>query len=79
MVERAKPAEAITGELPSALDPPSGCRFRTRCPLAQARCAEEEPPLRPFGDDHLAACHFPLQPVMPGPAELAAAADPAAG
>jgi oligopeptide/dipeptide ABC transporter ATP-binding protein len=79
VVERAKPAEAITGELPSALDPPSGCRFRTRCPLAQARCAEEEPPLRPFGDDHLAACHFPLQPVMPGPAELAAAADPAAG
>ena len=78
VVERAKPAEAITGELPSALDPPSGCRFRTRCPLAQARCAEEEPPLRPFGDDHLAACHFPLQPVMTGPAQLAAA-DPAAG
>jgi peptide/nickel transport system ATP-binding protein len=78
VVEQAKPAEAIKGELPSALDPPSGCRFRTRCPIAQAQCAEEEPPLRPFGDDHLAACHFPLQPLIPVP-RLAATADPAAG
>jgi peptide/nickel transport system ATP-binding protein len=51
----------VRGELPSAITPPSGCRFRTRCPLAQDICAEEEPPLRPFGPDHLAACHFPLQ------------------
>ncbi|MGH3398793.1 MAG: dipeptide ABC transporter ATP-binding protein [Streptosporangiaceae bacterium] len=79
VIEQAKPAEVITGELPSALDPPSGCRFRTRCPLARAQCAEEEPLLRPFGDDHLAACHFPLQPVIPAPAQLAATADPAAG
>jgi peptide/nickel transport system ATP-binding protein len=58
--ERAKTEAGIRGELPSAIDPPSGCRFRTRCPLAQARCAEEEPQLRSFGPGHEAACHFPL-------------------
>ena len=51
----------ISGELPSAIMPPSGCRFRTRCPQAQDICAAEEPPLLSFGGDHLAACHFPLQ------------------
>jgi len=57
----------ITGELPSAVTPPSGCRFRTRCPFVQEICAMEEPPLRPFGDRHLAACHFPLQtPITQG-------------
>ncbi|MGH2877187.1 MAG: dipeptide ABC transporter ATP-binding protein, partial [Solirubrobacteraceae bacterium] len=60
-VERAKTDVGIRGELPSPVDPPSGCRFRTRCPLAQARCAEEEPLLRPFGPTHQAACHFPLR------------------
>jgi peptide/nickel transport system ATP-binding protein len=50
----------VHGELPSAINPPSGCRFRTRCPLAQEICAAEEPPLRPFGPGHRAACHFPL-------------------
>ncbi|HTU29735.1 MAG TPA: ABC transporter ATP-binding protein [Solirubrobacteraceae bacterium] len=60
--ERAKRAKAVMrGELPSPIDPPSGCRFRTRCPLAQERCAEETPPLRSFGGQHVAACHFPLQ------------------
>jgi peptide/nickel transport system ATP-binding protein len=54
-------AAAVKGELPSAISPPSGCRFRTRCPFARERCAEEEPLLRPFGDGHRAACHFPLQ------------------
>jgi len=74
--ERAKVHEGVTGELPSAISPPSGCRFRTRCPFAQDRCAEEEPLLRPFGPDHLAACHFPL--ITPAP-ELTVAAPAAAG
>ena len=59
-VERAKGDRGIEGELPSPLDPPSGCRFRTRCPLAQRRCGEEAPTLRNFGRRHWAACHFPL-------------------
>jgi peptide/nickel transport system ATP-binding protein len=67
--EQAKERKGVVGELPSAINPPSGCRFRTRCPLAQDICAEQEPPLRPFtAAGHLAACHFPLRepdPVAP--------------
>jgi peptide/nickel transport system ATP-binding protein len=59
---RDREEQGVAGELPSAIDPPSGCRFRTRCPRAQDICAEQEPPLRPFtGSAHLAACHFPLR------------------
>ncbi|MBB3112493.1 peptide/nickel transport system ATP-binding protein [Paenibacillus phyllosphaerae] len=50
----------IKGEIPSPANPPSGCRFHTRCPLATAKCKEEQPELRQLGADHLAACHYPL-------------------
>ncbi len=48
----------LTGDLPSPANPPSGCRFHTRCPLAVERCRLEAPPLRPTGPAHWTACHF---------------------
>jgi peptide/nickel transport system ATP-binding protein len=56
-----KPAESVAvGEPPSPIAPPSGCRFRTRCPRADQRCASEIPELRPVGPGQYAACHHPL-------------------
>jgi peptide/nickel transport system ATP-binding protein len=67
--------KAVAGgrEIPSAINPPSGCRFRTRCPRALARCAQEEPEVRQVGDGHYVACHFPVD----GPMDLTSAPAPA--
>jgi oligopeptide/dipeptide ABC transporter ATP-binding protein len=60
VVERRRERVILQGDVASPINPPSGCRFRTRCPRAQTHCAEEEPPLEAFGAEHLAACFYPL-------------------
>jgi peptide/nickel transport system ATP-binding protein len=54
--------QILEGELPSAIDPPTGCRFNTRCPAATDQCRTEEPLLRAIGNEHFVACHHPVMP-----------------
>jgi oligopeptide/dipeptide ABC transporter ATP-binding protein len=56
---RARVRPLVVGEPPNPINPPSGCRFRTRCPRAVELCAQVEPPLTEYANGHLAACHFP--------------------
>jgi peptide/nickel transport system ATP-binding protein len=58
--EAPRTTAALTGEPPSPINPPSGCRFRTRCPRAETRCAEEVPEMRELAPGHQVACHFPI-------------------
>jgi peptide/nickel transport system ATP-binding protein len=68
-MERAGvPNEVGSGEMPSPVNPPSGCRFRTRCPIATQRCAAEEPLMREVAPRRFAACHHPM---LDGPAATA--------
>jgi oligopeptide/dipeptide ABC transporter ATP-binding protein len=52
----------LTGDVPSPINPPSGCRFHTRCPFAFERCRVEEPVLRAVGPGHNSACHLTHEP-----------------
>ena len=67
---RARERRVVSGEPPNPIQPPSGCRFHTRCPRATEVCTEAEPPLAEYAGGHLAACHHPLNV---SPAEIAAA------
>jgi peptide/nickel transport system ATP-binding protein len=64
----------LTGDVPSPINPPSGCRFHTRCPFAFDRCKVEEPVLRPVGPGHNSACHLTHAPGAPIEAPMVVAA-----
>ncbi len=58
VLEKRRKRVVLTGDIPSPVNPPSGCRFHTRCPVAFDRCVTEEPPLREYEPGHFAACHW---------------------
>jgi oligopeptide/dipeptide ABC transporter ATP-binding protein len=66
----APKAVVVSGEVPSPVNPPSGCRFHTRCPLATERCQVEEPKLREIGAGHQVACHFAEEAMQTNPFAL---------
>jgi peptide/nickel transport system ATP-binding protein len=70
------PERVVTGEPPSPIAPPSGCRFRTRCPKAAPRCASEVPAMRAVAPGHFVACHFSLGEHAPARSPAVVAASP---
>jgi oligopeptide/dipeptide ABC transporter ATP-binding protein len=61
-VDTKRELKVLEGNVPSPVNPPSGCRFHTRCPLAQAQCREQEPLLREVQTGRLVACHL-VEPI----------------
>lgn len=57
-IEKKRNRIRLQGDLPNPADPPSGCPFHTRCPIARTQCMEEKPQWREYGEEHYAACHF---------------------
>ena len=74
VLARGRQRTIVSGEVPSSLSPPQGCRFHTRCPLAQDRCRREEPLLEPVGDRHQVACHFAEKAAQANPFQAPVAA-----
>jgi oligopeptide/dipeptide ABC transporter ATP-binding protein len=72
-VQRSRRRTVLSGELPDPANPPSGCRFRTRCPVVQDECASQDPPLLRIGADHRVACilHQPNDTMVSEPQETA--------
>jgi oligopeptide/dipeptide ABC transporter ATP-binding protein len=74
---RARKAVVLEGDVPNPINPPSACNFHPRCPrFQQGHCDVDTPPLAPIADDHLVACHYPLERWPMSIAEQPAAVQP---